>query len=237
MANTWCKNILVCISILTLPSVLWRCWLGGRKGIRPVKTEWWDAGVVICLERGADLHIAQLMTLPLTISCFSKIQIGFTFLVPAHPGSPGKRAVKRMCVCVCVFLPLFLQQNPSGAAPPVAYRVELCIYRYICELSMQTIVGSGSGLCVFCVIFMTASFLVLELVSASNVLIPLVLERLVSEKLITAQCTFWSGTINTAFSLSLTETIVCLYNVFSNAWVIAFSALMLWLGAGRSSGL
>ena len=58
------------------------------------KTEWWVASVVICLERGADLHIAQLMPMPLTVSCFSKIQIGFTFLVPAHPGSPGKRAVK-----------------------------------------------------------------------------------------------------------------------------------------------
>jgi len=55
--------------------------------------------VVICLERGADLHMAQLMPLPLTISCFSIIQIGFTFLVPAHPGSPGQRAVKRVCVC------------------------------------------------------------------------------------------------------------------------------------------
>ena len=58
--------------------------------------------MVICLERGADLHIAQLMALPLTVSCFSKIQIGFTFLVPAHLGSTGKRAVKRVCVCVCV---------------------------------------------------------------------------------------------------------------------------------------
>jgi len=58
--------------------------------------------VVICLERGADLHMAQLMPLPLTVSCSNKIQIGFTFLVPAHPGSPGKRAVKRVCVCVCV---------------------------------------------------------------------------------------------------------------------------------------
>jgi len=56
--------------------------------------------VVICLERGADLHMAQLMPLPLTVSCFSNIQIGFTFLVPAHPGSPGQRAVKRLCVCV-----------------------------------------------------------------------------------------------------------------------------------------
>ena len=58
--------------------------------------------MVICLERGADLHMAQLMPLPPTVSCFSKIQIGFTFLVPAHPGSPGQRAVKRVCVCVCV---------------------------------------------------------------------------------------------------------------------------------------
>ena len=61
--------------------------------------------MVICLEQGADLHMAQLMPLLLTVSCFSKIQIGFTFLVlalVAHPGSPGKRAVKRVCVCVCV---------------------------------------------------------------------------------------------------------------------------------------
>ena len=50
------------------------------------------------LERGADLHMAQLIPLPLTLSCFSKIQIGFTFLVPAHLGSPGKRAVKRVCL-------------------------------------------------------------------------------------------------------------------------------------------
>jgi len=46
--------------------------------------------------------VAQLMPLPLTVSCFSKIQIGFTFVVPAHPGSPGQRAVKWVCVCVCL---------------------------------------------------------------------------------------------------------------------------------------
>ena len=50
--------------------------------------------MVICLEQGADLHMAQLMPLPLTVSCSSKIQIGFTFLVPAYPGYPGKEAVK-----------------------------------------------------------------------------------------------------------------------------------------------
>ena len=97
--------------------------------------------MVVCLERGADLHMAQLMPLPLTASCFSKIQIGFTFLVPAHPGSPGKRAVKRVCVCVHsetfkqaqqssikLFFPmliywLLLQKNPdwfylSGTSSP-----------------------------------------------------------------------------------------------------------------------
>ena len=55
--------------------------------------------MVICLERDADLHMVQLMPLPLTDSCFSKIQIGFIFLVPAHLGRPGKMAVKRVCVC------------------------------------------------------------------------------------------------------------------------------------------
>ena len=60
--------------------------------------------MVICLERGAHLHMAQLMPLPLTVSCFSKIQIGFTFLVPAHPGSHGQRAVKRVCVCAYTYI-------------------------------------------------------------------------------------------------------------------------------------
>ena len=59
--------------------------------------------MVICLQQGADLHTAQLMPLPLRVSCFSKIQIGCTFLVPDHQGSPGKRAVKQICVCVCVY--------------------------------------------------------------------------------------------------------------------------------------
>jgi len=61
--------------------------VGRQEGHRPVKKlEWWGAGVAICLERSADLHMAQLMPLPLTVSCFSKIQIGFTFLVQAAPG-------------------------------------------------------------------------------------------------------------------------------------------------------
>jgi len=76
--------------------------------------------MVVCLELGADLHMAQLMPLPLTVSCCSKIQIGIAFLVPAHSGSPGKRAVKRVCVCVCVCAsysayPTELTVLPSGA--------------------------------------------------------------------------------------------------------------------------
>ena len=52
--------------------------------------------------------MAQLIPLPLAVSCFSKIQLGFIFLVPAHPGSPGKGAVKRVCVCVWLFLLIIL---------------------------------------------------------------------------------------------------------------------------------
>jgi len=72
--------------------------LVGRQEGHPAckKHKWWGAGVVICLERGAYLHIAQLMPLPLTVSCFSKIQIGFTFLVPAHL----EKGPLNGCVCV-----------------------------------------------------------------------------------------------------------------------------------------
>jgi len=83
--------------------------------------------MVICLERGADLHTAQPMPLPLTISCFSKIQIGFTFLVLAHSGSPGKWAVKRVCVCVCISFDL----NSNG----------LCLEARV--INIQVITGGG----------------------------------------------------------------------------------------------
>ena len=105
-----CFNLLVTTCNLSyfshLPSVLWCCWLGGRKGIRPIiklsggvlawLSVWSEVQVLTCI------IMSQLMPMPLNVSCFSKIQIGFTFLVPAHLGSPGKRAVKRVCVCaVC----------------------------------------------------------------------------------------------------------------------------------------
>jgi len=60
--------------------------------------------MVICLQQGADLHMAQTVPLPLTVSCSSKIQIGSTFLVPAHPGSSGQSAMKRVCVCYTITL-------------------------------------------------------------------------------------------------------------------------------------
>jgi len=72
--------------------------VGRQEGHPACKKQWWGAGVVISLERGADLHMALLMPLPLTVSCSSKIQIGFTFLVPAYPGCPRKE--EKMVVVV-----------------------------------------------------------------------------------------------------------------------------------------
>jgi len=80
--------------------------LVGRQEGHPAckKTEWWGTGMVICLERCADLHVAQLMPLPLTVSCSSKIQIGFTFLVLAYQGCPGKEAVKWLLLLLLLLL-------------------------------------------------------------------------------------------------------------------------------------
>ena len=96
-----CITPLLFISFLEFPlsnspSVLWCCWLGGRKGIWPVKTEWWDAGVVICLGQSADLHMAQLMSLPLTVSCSSKSRLVLPFWYQLTRVVPDKiqRAVK-----------------------------------------------------------------------------------------------------------------------------------------------
>ena len=83
--------------------------LVGRQEGHPAckKIEWWGACVVICLERGADLHIAQLIPLPLTVSCFGKIQIGFTFLVLLPFWClltwivPEKRPLNVCCCCCC----------------------------------------------------------------------------------------------------------------------------------------
>ena len=88
----------------------YQCSIGALSALAPLvglqeghpackKTEWWGAGVVICLERGADLHMAQLMPLPLTVSYFSRIQIGFTFLVPASLGGPRRGPLNGCVQC------------------------------------------------------------------------------------------------------------------------------------------
>jgi len=76
--------------------------VGRQEGHLACKTL--SGGVLAWLSVWSEVQtcMAQLMPLPLTVSCFTKIQIGFTFLVPAHPGSPGQRTIKWVCVCVCV---------------------------------------------------------------------------------------------------------------------------------------
>ena len=97
-----------------------RCWRGYLSGAR------------------CRLAHAQLMPLPLTISCSSKIEIGFTFLVPAHPGSPGQRAVKWVCVraCVCVISYLSLDTwshtvltriSPHSIEPQCCFYLRYCL--------------------------------------------------------------------------------------------------------------
>ena len=63
-------------------------WVAGKASCK--KTAWWGAGIVICLRQGANLYMAE----QLTISCSRMVPKRFTFLVPAHPGSPGQRAIK-----------------------------------------------------------------------------------------------------------------------------------------------
>jgi len=87
--------LLLLLNIYIIYRVLWICiWYNNSMAVWMVfcvsYVHW------ICLERRADLHMAQLMPLPLTVSCFSEIQICSTFLVPAHPGSPRQRAVQRV---------------------------------------------------------------------------------------------------------------------------------------------
>ena len=103
----YCGNFSTAFSALTL--------LVGQQEGHPA--------MVICLEQGADLHMARLMQLPLTISCFSKILIGFTFLVLAHPGSPRQRAVKRVCVMQQLIFFMF------GCSV-----IETCARLFVCNL-------------------------------------------------------------------------------------------------------
>ena len=103
--------------------------------------------MVIYLERGADLHMAQLMPLPFTVSCFSEIQIGFICLVPAHPGSPGQKAVKRVCVAggselrdhgdTWARFAAIVYDNSSGQFEYNARRWNNVVSSYICQLPQQ----------------------------------------------------------------------------------------------------
>ena len=108
-----------------LPSVHWCCWLGGRKGIQPVRN--W---VVRCWHGylpGARCRLAYgpADAMPLTVSCFRKIHTGFTFLVPAHLGSPWQRAVKWVCVCMSVFSDCVVFYGDSQHVTNTAYWPEV----------------------------------------------------------------------------------------------------------------
>jgi len=124
------------------------------------KLEWWGAGLAICMEYSADLHTAQLMPLPLTVSCFSKIQIGFTFLVPAYPGIPRQRAVKRVCM-------LYFDWIVFCLLIPVRF-MKILVVSFIQAVSMQDFVtfASFSAISVSlkwsqCLIFVLTIFLTL----------------------------------------------------------------------------
>ena len=116
-------NHLMSTSILTMtpnsssmPSVLWRCWFGSRKGIRPVKTEWWDAGMVMCVGQGADLYMVQLMPLPLNISCSSKSRLVLPFWCWLTRVVPDKIQEGHKMV-VCVYVCLFIVIGDGAVAP------------------------------------------------------------------------------------------------------------------------
>jgi len=111
------RSYLPFVAVLQLPSVLWHCWLVVRKSIRPVKIEWWGAGVVVWSE------MQMICTCQPIIPCFIKIQIGLTFLVLAYPGCPGKEAVKRLSLWQ--YHSTSLQSNTVGARVLV-YEVRYC---------------------------------------------------------------------------------------------------------------
>jgi len=92
------------VSDCSIPLVLWHCWLGIRKSTWPVKIKWSSSGVVICLERDANVfHIVLLMPLHANVSCLIEIQNGSTFLVLAYPDNHGKRPLNACCWQIVLF--------------------------------------------------------------------------------------------------------------------------------------
>ena len=131
-----------------MPSVLWRCWLGGRKGIRPVKSKWWGADVVICLEWGADLHIAQLMLLPLTVCSFSKIQIGIPFCFRLTQVVLDKGPLNGCVWCSNRWLewPLFCCTCASTPTTTTCAWISCCFLSISCFLSLVKLSVAGQCL-------------------------------------------------------------------------------------------
>jgi len=135
---------LLCVQFCTRCAVvLWPSdavgWAAGRaSGLQ--KTEWWSAGVVICLERGADLHMAQLMPLPLTVSCFSKIKsrLILPFWYRLTWVVPDKGPLNR-CVCVCCS---YLHVSGDTYGRPISGQREVSGYSSPSELN-QWKAGEG----------------------------------------------------------------------------------------------
>ena len=124
-----------CFQCFDLPSVFLHCWLGIRKSIQPVKIELWGAGMVICLQPGAD-DLIWSSWCHCHPHCFIKIQNGLTFLVPAYPGCPGKEAIK----LVSDWPDFFITKTPKT----------FCIMNCICLVSFSDLTpclfGSSKGI-------------------------------------------------------------------------------------------
>ena len=126
--------IVMCLFCVNIYSVLWRCWLGGRKGIRPVKN--WVVGCWHGYLSGAKCRFAYDPADATTTHCLL-LQIGFTFLVPAHPGSPGQRAVKRVCVCLFYVYNYFTEFHCTECSHWNIIKTSLTLETYSCKLTLS----------------------------------------------------------------------------------------------------
>ena len=133
-----CVYVRACVHVQlwNMPSVIWRCWLDGRKGIWPVKklsdvvliwlSVWSE--VPICFPIWCHYHSQSLASV--------KGQIGFTFLVPAHPGSLGQRAVKRVRDRMCSYV-IYASYPVDGSKEVICFGllVHLCVHA--CSLAIS----------------------------------------------------------------------------------------------------